>query len=306
MVYWASTSCKMQNDKLKNYLLLHLIVFIWGFTAVLGKLISIDALPLVWYRMFLAAICILLYILIKKFKIKVSSKTLLILVIAGITIALHWITFFSAIKVSNVSVALATMATGAFFGSLLEPLWYGRKIIGYEVVFGLIVVLGLYFIFNVSTEYTLGIILGLISALLGAVFTMINGQLIKTHKPSIIGFYELFSGMVFITIYILFQAGFSKEFFELSSSDWGYLIILASICTAYAFIASVKIMRFISPYTVLLTVNLEPIYGILLAFAIFGESEKMNGIFYAGAVLILLTVIANGILKNRNRLKRTG
>lgn len=296
---------KMQNDNLRNYLLLHFIVFIWGFTAVLGKLISIDALPLVWYRMFLASICILIYIVFKRFSLKVSSKTLLILVIAGITIALHWITFFSAIKVSNVSVALATMATGAFFGSLLEPLWYGRKIIGYEVVFGLIVILGLYFIFNVSTEYTLGIILALISSLLGAIFTIINGQLIKTHKPSIIGFYELFSGTVFITIYILFQSGFNSEFFDLSGSDWGYLLLLASICTAYAFIASVKVMRFISPYTVLLTVNLEPVYGILLAFAIFGDSEKMNGLFYAGAVLILLTVVANGFLKNRERLKRS-
>ena len=306
MVYLVSTFFKMQNDNLKNYLLLHLIVFIWGFTAVLGKLISIDALPLVWYRMFLAAITILIYIGIRKFSLKVPSKTLLVLVIAGIVIALHWITFFSAIKVSNVSVALATMATGAFFGSLLEPLWYGRKIIGYEVVFGLIVIIGLYFIFNVSTEYTLGIVLALVSALLGAVFTLINGQLIKTHKPSIIGFYELFSGMLFITIYILFQTGFSREFFDLSRSDWGYLLILATICTAYAFIASVKIMRFISPYTVLLTVNLEPIYGILLAFAIFGESEKMNGLFYIGAAIILVTVIANGILKNRKRLKRMG
>ncbi len=306
MGYLVSTFFKMQNDNLKNYLLLHLIVFIWGFTAVLGKLISIDALPLVWYRMFLAAICILIYLLIKKITFRVPSKTLLILVIAGITIALHWITFFSAIKVSNVSVALATMATGAFFGSLLEPLWYGRKIIGYEVVFGLIVILGLYFIFNVSTAYTLGIILALISAFLGAVFTLINGQLIKTYKPSIIGFYELLSGAAFITIYLLFQAGFSADFFDLKLSDWGYLLILASICTAFAFIASVKIMRFISPYTVLLTVNLEPIYGILLAFAIFGESEKMNVLFYVGAVIILLTVVANGILKNRDRLKRIG
>jgi drug/metabolite transporter (DMT)-like permease len=167
------------------------------------------------------------------------------------------------------------------------------------------VILGLYFIFNVSTEYTQGIILALISALLGAIFTIINGQLIKTHKPSIIGFYELFSGTLFITIYILFQTGFNREFFDLSGSDWGYLLILASICTAYAFIASVKVMRFISPYTVLLTVNLEPVYGILLAFAIFGDSEKMNGLFYAGAVLILLTVVANGFLKNRERLKRS-
>ncbi len=293
----------MPSDNLKNYLHLHFIVFIWGFTAVLGKLISIDALPLVWYRMLLAAMLVLAYIGIKKFSLKTSLKTSLILVVAGITIALHWITFFTAIKVSNVSVALATMATGAFFGSLLEPLWYGRKIIGYEVIFGLIVIIGLLFIFNVSTEYTLGIVLALVSALLGAVFTLINGQLIKTHKPSLISFYELSSGMVFITIYILFQAGFTQDFFQLSLADWGYLAILASLCTAYAFIASVKVMRFISPYTVLLTVNLEPIYGIFLAFIIFSESEKMSAMFYIGAVIILLTVVANGILKHRATLK---
>ena len=293
----------MPNDNLKNYLHLHFIVFIWGFTAVLGKLISIDALSLVWYRMLLAAILVLAYIGVKKFSLKTSLKTSLILVVAGITIALHWITFFTAIKVSNVSVALATMATGAFFGSLLEPLWYGRKIIWYEVIFGLIVIIGLFFIFNVSTEYTLGIVLALVSALLGAVFTLINGQLIKAHKPSLIAFYELSSGMVFITIYILFQAGFTLDFFQLSLADWGYLAILASLCTAYAFIASVKVMRFISPYTVLLTVNLEPIYGVFLAFIIFGESEKMSGMFYIGAAIILLTVVANGILKNRATLK---
>lgn len=296
----------MQNDRLKNQLLLHLIVFIWGFTAVLGKLITIDALPLVWYRMFLAAGCILLYIAIRKVSLKVSRKTLLILFLAGITIALHWITFFGAIKVANVSVALATMATGAFFGSLLEPFWYGRKIIGYEVVLGLVVILGLYFIFNVGMEYTEGILLALASAFLGAVFTLINGQLIRTHKPSVIGFYELLSGALFVTLYLIFRQGFTAEFFLLQVSDWIYILILASVCTAFAFIASVKVMRFISPYTVLLTVNLEPVYGILLAFAIFGDSERMNTQFYMGGLIVLLTVVANGVLKNRNTSKRQG
>ena len=296
----------MPSANLKNYLHLHLIVFIWGFTAVLGKLISIEAMPLVWYRMLLAALLIFLYMGVKRFSLKTSPKTLIILVIAGIIIALHWITFFKAIKVSNVSVALATMATGAFFTSLLEPLWYGRKVIWYEVVFGLVVILGLFFIFNASTAYTEGIILALISALLAAIFTLINGQLIKTHKPSFISFYELTSGMLLITVYLSVSGGFTAEFFALSLSDWGYLAVLASLCTAYAFIASVKVMRFISPYTVMLTINMEPIYGILLAFLIFGESERMNVLFYLGAGIILSTVVANGIIKNRAALKRRG
>lgn len=293
----------MPNDKLKNYLHLHFIVFIWGFTAVLGKLITVDALPLVWYRMFMASGLIFIYIAFKKFSLRVPPKTLLILIIAGVVITLHWITFFKAIKVSNVSVALATMSTGAFFTALLEPIWYGRKIVWYEIFFGIIVMLGLYLIFNVESTYVEGIVLALISALLSATFSLINGKLIQKEKPSVISIYEMASGVVFLSIYLFFSGSFTSEFFQLSSNDWMYIFILASICTAYAFIASVKVMKYITPYTVMLTINLEPVYGIFLAFIILGESEKMDPMFYVGALVILSTVIANGILKNWTRLK---
>jgi len=291
----------MQNDKLKNYLHLHLIVFIWGFTAVLGKLISIDAMPLVWYRMLIASSLVGVFILFKQYSLRVSNKTLLVMLTAGVIIALHWVTFFKAIKVSNVSIALVTMSTGALFTAFLEPIWYGRKIIWYEVVFGLIVVFGLYLIFNVSTSYSLGMGLALISALLGAIFTLINGQLIKTNKPSTISFYELMSGALFISIYLAINGSFNKDFFMLPFSDWFFIFILASVCTAYAFIAAIRVMRFISPYTVMLTTNLEPVYGIFLALLIFGQSEKMSPLFYVGALIIIATIIANGILKNRGR-----
>ncbi len=292
----------MPNDKLKNYLHLHLIVFIWGFTAVLGKLITIDAMPLVWYRMTIAASLIFVFILLRGYSFKVSSKTFLVLLLAGIIIALHWLTFFKAIKVSNVSVALATMSTGALFTSLLEPIWYGRKMIWYEVVFGLMVVFGLYLIFNVDTAFSLGMGLALLSALLGSVFTLINGQLIKTHKPSTISFYELMSGGFFISVYLVINGSFNKSFFTLPFSDWFFVFILASVCTAYAFIAAIKVMRFISPYTVMLTTNLEPVYGIFLALIVFGQSEKMSPAFYFGTLIIVITIIANGILKNRGKL----
>ena len=291
----------MPNDKFKNYLHLHLIVLIWGFTAVLGKLISIDAMPLVWYRMVIASILVAVFILIRRNSIRVSSKTGMIMFMAGIVIALHWVTFFKAIKVSNVSIALVTMSTGALFTAFLEPIWYGRKMIWYEVVFGLMVVLGLYLIFNVNTSYSLGMSLALISALLGAVFTLINGQLIKTHKPSTISFYELMSGAFFITVYLLIDGSFNGSFFMLPLNDWVFIFVLASVCTAYAFIAAIKFMRFISQYTVMLTINLEPLYGILLALLIFGQSEKMSPLFYIGALIIVTTIIANGILKNRRK-----
>lgn len=292
------------TDKIKNYLHLHVIVFIWGFTAVLGKLISLDALPLVWYRMSIAVGLILLFIAFKRISLKVAPKDLVWMGIAGIVIALHWVTFFSAIKVSNVSVALATLSTGAFFTALLEPFWYGRKIIAYEILFGIIVIGGLYIIFNVETQYAKGIMYGLISALLSAIFSLINGKLAKKNKPSVISFYELGLGVLFLTVYLGFNNRFTASFFEVSANDWLFLAILASICTAYAFIASVKVMKFLTPYTVMLTINLEPIYGIILAFILLGDSEKMNPLFYLGALLILSTVIANGLLKNTHLLKK--
>lgn len=295
----------MPNVKLNNYLHLHFIVFVWGFTAVIGKLITIDALPLVWYRMLMASLIILAYILIRKFQLKVPPKTLLMLILGGIVVSLHWVTFFMAIKVSNVSIALATMSTGAFFTALLEPFWYGRKMVGYELVFGLIVMLGLYIMFRVETGFLNGILLALVSSFLSATFSLINGKLTQEQRPSIISFYELGSGVLFLSIYLVFSGSFDQKFFQLSVNDWMYIFILASVCTAYAFIASVKILKYISPYTVMLTINLEPVYGIILAFLLLGESEKLNPLFYVGALLILTTVVANGILKNRKKLKKT-
>ncbi|WP_224483659.1 DMT family transporter [Robertkochia aurantiaca] len=294
----------MPNDKLRNYLHLHFIVFIWGFTAVLGALITVDAVPLVWFRMALATIFIAFYIRISKFRVKVPRKTFFVLLLAGVVIALHWITFFKAIKVSNVSVTLATVSTGAFFTALLEPFWYKRKVIWYEIFFGLIVIAGLYMIFNVQRAYVEGIILALISAFLSAVFSLINGKLAKAYRPSVISLYELGGGVIFLSIYLLLTGGLGGDFFSISASDWTYLLLLATFCTAYAFIASVKVMKYISPYTVMLTINMEPVYGIMLAFIILGDKEQMDGQFYLGALVIFATVISNGILKNRGKRKR--
>ncbi|HLF53424.1 DMT family transporter [Flavobacterium sp.] len=287
----------MQNDNLKSYIHLHFIVFIWGFTAILGALISLDALPLVWYRMLLAVGFILIYIWYKKIPMKVPPKTLIGFLFMGLVIALHWFTFFKAIKESNISVTLACLSTGAFFASLLEPLFYGRKVIWYEVLFGLIVVLGLYIIFNVEGNYLYGILLALSSAFLSALFSVINGKYAKEYNPTVISFYELVGGVLFFSVFLLFTSSFDAAFFKVSASDWMYLAILSSFCTAYAFIASVKVMKFLSPYTVMLTINLEPIYGIILAVIVFQEKEKMSAAFYIGALIILSTVILNGIVK---------
>tara|TARA_B100000809_G_scaffold99877_1_gene98445 strand:- start:505 stop:1383 length:879 start_codon:yes stop_codon:yes gene_type:complete len=291
----------MQNDKLLNYFHLHFIVFIWGFTAVLGDLITIEAVPLVWHRMLLGTLFVLIYIIYNRGKLKISLPSLIKFAFVGLIIALHWLAFFSAIKVSNVSITLAMMSTGAFFASFLEPIFFKRKIIRYEVIFGLIVIIGLYIIFKVESEYLFGILLALLASFLGALFSIFNGIMVKSHNASVISFYELLFGVLFITIYVLFTDGFNVSFFKLSGNDWTYLLILASICTAYAFIASVHVMKWISPYTVMLTTNMEPVYGILLALLILGEKEYMSPTFYLGAIIILITVVLNGIIKTRKK-----
>lgn len=299
----------MLNDKVKSYLHFHLIVFIWGFTAVLGALITLEAVPLVWYRMLLASIFIFLWIKWKKKKLRLAPKRVGVMIIAGVVIAVHWLTFFGAIKVSNVSITLALLSTGAFFTSILEPIFYKRKVIWYEILFGIIVIIGLYIIFKVETEYVLGILLALLSAFLSAVFSLINGKLAKQEDASVISFYELLTGAAAISIYLLIvtffgKGGFSFAFFNISAEDWMWLLILASVCTAYAFIASVAVMRHLSPYTIMLTINLEPVYGILLAFWVFGSDEAMAPGFYYGAAIILTTVILNGFLKTRRKFKK--
>jgi len=291
----------MQGNKLQDYLHLHLIVFIWGFTAILGKLISIDAIPLVWYRMFLASLFIAIYFIVFKKRFKVDKAGILKFFFTGLIIALHWITFFKAIKVSNVSVALVTMSTGAFFTSFIEPFFFKRKIRIIEIFLGAMVIGGLYIIFSFESQYTLGIIYALISSFLSALFAVLNGLYIKDYDANVISFYQLFFGSTFITLFLLITGAFTLEFFLLKSTDWLYLIILSSVCTAYAFIASVKVMRHITPYTVMLTINLEPVYAIILALFIFGESEKMNSEFYIGAFIVLFVVLLNGVLKNMKR-----
>ncbi|WP_299716031.1 DMT family transporter [uncultured Tenacibaculum sp.] len=294
----------MQESKLKNYLLLHLIVFIWGFTAILGKLISIDAIPLVWYRMLIAVGFIGAYFVIKKKSFKLTKRAGLEFLITGIIIAVHWITFFKAIKVSNVSVALVTMSTGAFFTSLIEPVFFRRKIKLLEIVLGLLVILGLYIIFSFESKYTLGIIYALISAFLSALFAVLNGLFVKKYEADSISFYQLLFGVACVTIYLAVTGSFTPEFFKLLPNDWIFLVLLGSVCTAYAFIASVKVMKYLTPYTVMLTINLEPVYAIVLALLIFQDTERMNIEFYYGAFIVLFVVLLNGLVKNSSKIKK--
>lgn len=256
--------------------------------------------------MWMAALFIFIYLIATSradFRIDKSAWRI---ILAGAIIAAHWITFFHSIKISTVSVTLACASTGAFFGSLIEPIVYRKKLDLSEVLLGGMVIIGLYLIFRFEGDYTAGIIIGLISAFLSASFSVLNSKLVKTNSPFRITFLEMFGGWLAIGVYsiaAIYWGSLSVSDFFLKTNDWIYLLILGSVCTAYAFIESVAVMKTLSSFTVLLSINLEPVYGILLALLIFGNSELMNPYFYVGAGIILSTVFADVVIKRRKKKK---
>ncbi len=287
--------------KNKNLLLLHFIVFIWGWSPILGKLINIEgvvAYQLVWFRMLITVITIAIYLILSKQDLRLSGRDALRLFGIGAIIAFHWFCFYNAINVSNVSVTLVAFATGTLFTSLIEPAFYKRKVIGYEIVFGIVIIFAIAIIFKVETQYALGIIFGMLAALTSSFFTVFNGLLVQRIPSSVIAIYELSGGFIALTVYLLIAGEFSPEFFTITPEGWGWLAILSVVGTAYPFIASVNLMKKISPYTVTLTVNLETIYGIIIAYILWKKDEAMTPGFYLGAFIILATIFGNGLLKS--------
>lgn len=278
-----------------DYFKLHFIVWIWGFTAILGLLITIPSVEIVFYRTFIASLALLPFLLIKKIPFKIGAKEGFKIIGTGFIIAAHWILFFAAARVSTASVCLAGMATCSLWTSFLEPFMNNKKVKAFEVFLGLTVIGGLYIIFRFEFNHALGLGMAVASAFLSALFSVINGKLTFRHDPYLITFYEMAGAclgtFLFFPLYVKY---FSPEGLELvpTNMDWLWLIILSVICTVYAFSVSVEIMKRISAFVVNLTVNLEPVYGIILAVLIFGEKEEMKPGFYLGTFIILLSVLA--------------
>jgi len=283
----------------KEHLQLHFIVLLFGFTAILGKLISLSALELVGYRMPLAAIGMGLLVVLTGRSFKLPSTAVWQILGVGAIVALHWITFYGAIKVSNVAVTLGCFASVTLFTALLEPLVECRRIWKIEILLGLVVVVGLYLMSRFAFNYRLGITMALVSAFLGSLFGVLNRQLTHRYDFMLISLYEMMAGAALVNGYILATGGYVQPFLHISGPDWLWLLLLSWVCTTYAFVGIVYLLRHLSAYTVALAVNLEPVYGILFAWFIFGESERMNGGFYAGAALILAAILAYPLLKRR-------
>ncbi len=293
----------MQDVRTKSLIHYHLIVFIFGFSSVMGALCSLDAIPLVVYRMLLASLGLAVYFAIfhpTYFRLERSLWVKVIL--GGLIIGVHWVTFFHAIKVAGVSLTLSMMATGAFITAMIEPLINKRKILGYELLFGGLIALGVGMIFQAEYEHLYGISIALLSAFLSSVFTILNTQLVKQGKAITLSFYELLVGAVFGIGFVIFSGNYTLEAFELRQWDWLWIILIAWVCTSYAFNISIKVMQHLSPFTVMLIINLEPVYGILLSLAIWGDEELMSFRFYLGFVIVLGAILLNGIYKRQKQI----
>ena len=264
----------------KDYLMLHFVVLIWGFTAILGMLISIPTIEMVFYRTFLAFVALGLIFWWRKTKVRLPQKELLKILATGGIISLHWLLFFGAARVSNISVCLAGLATASFWTAFIEPMVNKTKVKWYEVLLGLVIIVGLVIIFSFELDYWLGLVMSVGSALLGACFMVINSRLTKRGNPYIITFYEMLGACLFSVLtllgYKLFYTGKELQLVP-TAMDWVWLFLLAGFCTVYAFSVSVELMKRLTAFAVNLTVNLEPVYGIILAVLIFGEKEKMTG-----------------------------
>ena len=292
----------MQKDNIRHHIHLHFLVFIAGFTAILGKLITNSPFSIVWHRMFIALIVIFLFVAITRKKLKTSFQNIFKYAILGFVISLHWITFFMSIDYSNVTIALSMMSTTAFFTSFIEPFFFSRKIIAHELLLSILVIIAIFLILNSELNYSAGIILGIFSAFFASIFSVLNGLLIKNEKAYKISFYEFLFGVVFISIFLIITGRLDDLLIEsFFSVNYLYISILGVVCTAYAFIAAVYLLNYITPYSAVLTYNLEPVYGILLALIIFGESEQMSSNFYIGLLLILFSVFLNFYLKKYNK-----
>lgn len=274
------------------YLQMHFAILLWGFTAIFGKLIELDEGMLVWYRMLISALSMLVFLIFRQQMKWPSKRELLGIAGIGAVIAFHWVTFYGAIKASNVSVAISCFSSVALFTALLDPVFKGKLPRKKEIIPGLLVMAGIYIIFRFQQFYLEGILLSLVSALLASVFTILNKRISLKYDPSMLTFMELGTGFLVLSAFLPAWFAVNESSFSLpSASDWIYLLLLSIFCTTLAFTLSLYALKKLDAFTMNLSVNLEPLYSIILAILLFKEHQMLNPWFYAGAAIILLTVV---------------
>lgn len=286
---------------------MHLAVFLWGFTGILGRAIELEAFPLVWYRVLLSSLFFLIILLIRKEKLRVSGKELLKFGLIGAIIAVHWCCFYGAIKYANASIALVCLATAGIFTSILEPFFLKIKFNYREMAVGLIALLGMYFIYRFEFKYATGIIMGIMAAVLSSLFTVMNKKIVDGYSPRLVAFYEIFAGFLFLSILLpIYTSYFPTASFTPNNMDWIWLVVLSLFCTVWGQALALEALKKLSSFTTVLMVNLEPVYGIILAIIFYQENKDLGWGFVIGMLLIGGSVAIHSIhmLPEDNKLRK--
>ena len=291
----------MLNDRNKNLLLYHFIVFLYGFTSILGALISLEALPIVIYRMLTGAVGLaIFFLIINPTYFRINKKVFIKVFFSGIIIGAHWVTFFYAIKISTISITLSMMSAGALITAFIDPIYNRKKISPYEIFFGCITIIGVVVIYKAEFEHLIGITIALFSAFLSSLFTILNRDLVKRNNFITLSFYELTIGGVACLIFYFLTNEFKLLDFELKGFDFLWIFILGIICTSFAFNVSIKVLRHLSSFTVMMIINLEPIYGIILSILIWKDEAFLSLNFYVGFFIVLSSILMDTFYK-RNK-----
>ncbi len=290
-------------EKFKYNLLLHLIILMWGMTGILGKVIELTAVPLVWYRVFIAAVALMVFMWVLKRPFKTnSSKDLIHFCLVGVLVGLHWVTFYHSIHLSTASLGILCLSTTTIHVAWLEPIIMKRPFSWLEMVFSLTVIMGIYFVAqDFDHNERIALFYGLASALFAASFAVFNAKFVTHTKPSVITLYEMIAAFIFTSILLAFnvQGGFRVELFALSTEDVLWLLFLGVLCTSFAFLATIEVVKHLGAFSVSLSINLEPVYTIVLAALILKEHKHLNTDFYIGATVIVLVVLLNGFIKSK-------
>lgn len=275
----------------KALLQLHVAVFLWGFTGVLGRAILLDATLLVWYRLMITAVSLWILFALQKKITRIPMRSVLAIGGIGLVQALHWVTFYGSIKLANVTIALTCLSTTALLSSLIEPLILKQKFQRSEILLGLFAIAGILVIYNTHLQFSWGIIIGLVSALLTVLVSVLNKKIVSEYTPQQITLYQLSGGFVGLTLLLPLLLQWSDGSMLPSAWDWLWLLVLGWVCTIFTFFLYIRSLKHISAFTMNLTLTLEPLYGIILAFIIYRENQHLSNWFYLGFLLIALAVI---------------
>jgi len=281
---------------------MHVIIFIWGFTGILGKLIHLDAIVIVWYRVIIAPVFLALFFVFTNRSFKIELKHLWKIAIVGVIVASHWLTFYYSIQLSTASLGVLCLSTTTLHVTWLEPIVMRRRFSWLEFGMGAIVIFGIYFISgDFNPQETKAMYFGLSSAMCAALFSVFNAKLSEDVPSTQMTFYELIIGFIFVSLFLVWQGKMDNTIFEMTWSDIAWLLFLGIVCTSFAFLVMIEIVKKLGAFTASLSINLEPVYTIFLAIVILNEHELLNLKFYIGSFIIILVVLLNGIVKHQQK-----